>query len=208
MTLKIYGLVASRAIRPLWIAEESGVPYEHIPLHYRNGGARSPEMLALNPNGHIPVVVDGDIVLWESMACALYIARKYGGMLGPQTDADEAAMLMWSFWAVTECEKDALTTLMHREGMPEDQRKPELAHGAAQRLRAALKVLDQHLADREWITGERFTVADSNVAAVLMWARVGNAIAAQYTGLHRWLSACLTRPAYLKLREQVTATSS
>lgn len=203
MTLKIYGIVASRAIRPLWVAEEAGVTYEHVPIDYRNAGTRSAELLALNPNGHIPIVVDGEIVLWESMACALYMARKYGGkLLGPQNDAEEAAMLMWSFWVVNECEKDALTTLMHREGMPEDQRKPELAKAAAARLRAPLNVLNQHLEGRDWITGQRFTVADSNVAAVLMWAKVARAIGDEFIHLHRWLNVCLTRPAYLKLREQ------
>jgi glutathione S-transferase len=202
MTLKIYGITASRALRPLWVAEEASIAYEHVPVNYKNGGAKSADMMSLNPNGHVPVVDDGGVIVWESMACALYIARKYGGKLGAQTDAEEAAVLMWSFWVVNECEKDALTVLMHRVAMPEAERKPELADAAHRRLAAPLKVLNAYLQDKEWITGQRFTVADSNVASVLFWAQVGKAISDDCPHLQRWLSACLTRPAYLKLREQ------
>jgi glutathione S-transferase len=82
MTLKIYGIGASRAVRPIWTAIELGVPFEHIPTPFQGGATRSPEFLAINPNGHIPVLVDerpeGAVTVWESMACALYIARVYG----------------------------------------------------------------------------------------------------------------------------------
>ena len=71
MSLAIYGTTASRAARPLWVAEELHLVYAHIPLDYLDGGTRTPEFLALNPNGHIPVVDDGGVVVWESMACAL-----------------------------------------------------------------------------------------------------------------------------------------
>ena len=135
MTLKIYGISASRAARPLWAALELGVPFEHIAMTYKAGATRTPEFLALNPNGHIPVVVDerpeGTVTVWESMACALYIARVHGQADGqsitPANAREEAEALRWSFWTVTELEKDALTVLMHRMAMPQDQRKPELA---------------------------------------------------------------------------------
>ncbi len=79
MTLKIYGISASRAARPLWVALELGVPFEHIAMTYKAGATRTPEFLALNPNGHNPVVVDerpeGTVTVRESMACALYMAH-------------------------------------------------------------------------------------------------------------------------------------
>ena len=141
MQLKIYGIGASRAARPLWTALELGVPFEHLPTPYAGGTTRSPEFLALNPNGHIPVVVDerpeGTVTVWESMACALYIARVHGKANGqtitPATPREEAEALRWSFWTMTELEKDALTVLMHRMAMPQDQRKPELADQAESR---------------------------------------------------------------------------
>ena len=113
MTLKIYGISASRAARPLWAALELGVPFEHIAMTYKAGVTRTPEFLAINPNGHIPVVVDerpeGAVTVWESMACALYIARVHGQADGqsitPASPREEAETLRWSFWTVTELEK-------------------------------------------------------------------------------------------------------
>ena len=153
MSLKILGIAASRAVRPLWAAHELGLSFEHVPTPYQGGATRTPEFLALNPNGHIPVLVDsrpdGQVVVWESMACVLYLARVHGRAdgqgLAPSSPREEAEALRWSFWAVTELEKDALTVLMHRAAMPEDQRKPDLAEAAERRLRVPLGVLEQHL---------------------------------------------------------------
>ena len=85
MSLTIYGIPASRAIRPLWAACELGLSFRHVSLPYEGGATRTADFLALNPNGHIPVVVDerpesegGRVVVWESMACALYVARHHG----------------------------------------------------------------------------------------------------------------------------------
>ena len=116
MTLKIYGIGSSRALRPLWSALELGVAFEHIAMPYAGGATRTPEFLAINPNGHIPVVVDeraeGPVTVWESMACTLYLARMYGQPDGqsitPANAREEAEALRWSFWTVTELEKDAL----------------------------------------------------------------------------------------------------
>jgi glutathione S-transferase len=133
MSLKIYGIGASRAVRPLWVAAELGLNFEHIPVPYQGGATRTSEFLALNPNGHIPVIEDhrpeGTVTVWESMACALYLAKVHGTpdgqSIAPANAQEEADALRWSFWTVTEVEKDALTVLMHRLVMPVDQRKPE-----------------------------------------------------------------------------------
>ena len=68
MTLKIYGIAASRAARPLWVAHELGFPSEHVPTPSARGPTRTPEFLPPNPNGHIPVVADHRVIVWESMA--------------------------------------------------------------------------------------------------------------------------------------------
>ena len=82
MTLRIHGIPASRAIRPLWVATELGLNFDHVMTDYKGGHTRTPEFLALNPNGHIPVLTDdtpaGPVVVWESMACTLYIAKAHG----------------------------------------------------------------------------------------------------------------------------------
>ncbi|RYF42233.1 MAG: glutathione S-transferase family protein [Comamonadaceae bacterium] len=203
MTLKIYGIAASRTSRPLWVAQELGLDYQHIPQVYEGGATRTPEFLALNANGHIPVIDDDGIIVWESMACALYLAERFTGpdglSLAAHNHAERAEILRWSFWVVTECEKDALSFLMHRVAMAEERRKPELALQADRRLAPVLQVLEQHLQGRSYIAGERFTVADICVASVLAWVQRADAMTA-CPRVADWLQRCLARPAQLQVR--------
>lgn len=216
--ITIYGIAASRAVRPLWAAEELGLSHRHESVSYLRGGARTPEMLALNPNGHIPVMTDdrpeGRVTVWESMACVLYLVRVHGQPDGkgitPATAAEEAEALRWSFWTVTEVEKDALAVLMHRVAMPADQRKPELADAAEKRLHTPLSVLEQHLAARQaqghaHLAADRFTVADLCVASVLGWTKPAKDLLAAFPLTSAWLDRCLDRPAQQALRQKARA---
>lgn len=215
MGLSIHGIVTSRALRPLWAAVELGLPFEHVPTPYRDGATRRPDFLALNPNGHIPVLVDhraeGEVVVWESMACLLYLVRHHGrgdgSDIAPANPAEDAEALRWSFWTMTELEKDALTVLMHRAAMDPAQRKPELAAQAERRLLVPLRVLEQHVTrqgDRgqAWLAATRFTVADIAVASVLHWVAPAQAVLAQFPHTGAWLQRCLDRPAFQQLRPQ------
>ncbi len=212
MSLTIYGIAASRAVRPLWAATELGLRFEQVALNYASGATRTPEFLAINPNGHIPVVVDhravddgGEVVVWESMAGALYIARHHGQPDGlsitPATPREDADALRWSFWTVSECESDALTVLMHRMVMPPERRKPEIAEAAERRLVVPLRVIEQHLAAQEdrgqaHLAAARFTVADLCVASVLNWARPARALMDANPLTRDWVSRCIERPAH------------
>ena len=213
MGLTIYGIAASRAVRPLWAATELGLAFEHVPTPYQKGGTRTPEFLALNPNGHIPVLVDrrpeGEVVLWESMACTLYLARHHGkgdgSDLAPANAHEDAEALRWSFWTVNELEADALTVLMHRLAMPPEQRKPDLADAAERRLKVPLRVLEQHLqrqAERgqDHLAAQRFTVADLCVASVMGWVKPARALLEAHPATHAWLARCLDRPAQQAMR--------
>jgi glutathione S-transferase len=210
MALKLYGIAASRTSRPLWALEELGIPYERVKIDYRAGGSRTPSMLALNPNGHLPVLDDEGIIVWESMACCLYLAKKYTSevsqsegiaCLGALNLAEEADILRWTFWTVTEVEKDALIVLEHRLVMPENRRDPSYAEKAEKRLMVPLRVLEAHLAGRTYIAGERFTVADINVASVVTWIRPAAQMLAGFPKVSAWLKLCLERPAQIRVRE-------
>jgi glutathione S-transferase len=143
MALKIYGVARSRAFRTLWMAEELGIPYEHVKVDFADGGTRRPDYLAINPNGHVPAIDDNGFRLWESMAINLYLAKKYGsgaGGLYPQSLEDEARAWQWSFWGMTEVERSALTVLLNRIG-PEDRRDATAADEAERALATPLKVV-------------------------------------------------------------------
>ena len=204
MTLKIYGTAASRAARPLWVAQELGLAYEHIALSFLGGATRTPEFLKVNPNGRIPVVDDDGVLVWESMACTMYLAERFPGAdgesLAARNNTERAEILRWTFWVVTECEKDALLFLMHAMVMPAERRKPKLAEEALRHLSNPLRILNQHLQDRPYLAGERFTVADICVASVIAWVEGAGESMAQCPQLRDWLQRCLARPAFQQVR--------
>ena len=134
------------------------------------------------------------------MAINLYLARKHGGALAAQNLAEEAEVLKWSFWAITELERDALTVLMHRLAMPAEQRKPELAAQAEGALRKPLAVLNAHLESKDFMLDNRFTVVDINLACIINWVRPAKDLLGSYPHITRWLAACLAREAYVRLQ--------
>lgn len=199
--ITVYGIPASRAFRVLWMLEELGLEYRHVPTHFAGGGTRTAEFLKLNPNGHIPVLVDGETVLWESMAINLYLARRYGaGTLWPATVEDEGRAFQWSFWVMTEVEAALLAALLHRRILPEAQRNAALAEESVAKLAAPFAVLDGALRGRAHLLGEAFTVADLNVASVLSWTALAGLDLGRWPQLAAWFKRCVERPACTKAR--------
>lgn len=194
MTLKIYGIAASRAIRPLWAAEELGLPYEHLRWHYQGPETREPAYRAINPNGTVPAIDDDGLVLFESLAITLHLAqtRPEGGLWAD--DARGVAQIyQWTLWAATEAEPLARQWFHHTGFLPPEQRIPALAEEAIDKLQQRLRVLEDHLAARDWLLGERFTVADLNLAAVLQ--RLSVLARGELPHTHDWHRRCLARPA-------------
>ncbi len=129
--IKLYGISRSRASRSLWALEEIGVEYENVPTHF-SGDTKKPEFLALNPNGRVPVLTDGEVTLFESMAINLYLAKKYDGGLQPKTLEDEARAVQWSFWGMTELEAHLIQMLLHWVMLPEAERDASQIEAAAE----------------------------------------------------------------------------
>jgi glutathione S-transferase len=200
--LKIYGIPRSRAFRTLWMAKELGLDYENIPIGTDGVATRTPEFLAINPNGHIPAIDDDGVVLWESMAINLYLAKKYAdGSLYPSRVEDEARTWQWSFWGMTEVERPVLTALFHRAILPENQRDAALADRSEQELGRPLMVLDGAVANQPYLLGEHFTVADLNVASILSWARPARIDLSHVPKMADWFRRCAERPAARAARD-------
>ena len=202
MAIKIYGIARSRAARVLWMAKELGLDYEHIKVDFATGETRRPEHLALNPNGHVPVIDDHGFILCESMAINLYLAKKYGaGGLYPSSLQDEARAWQWSFWGMTEVERPLLTALMNRAVYPDKQRDAAAADTAERALAQPLAVLEGALARSANLLGDRFTVVDLNVASILAWARPAQIDMAAFPKVAEWLKNCAERPAARATRQ-------
>jgi len=195
--ITIYGIATSRAFRAYWMAEELGLDYQRVPLDFRGEGLQDPAYLALNPNGRIPTLVDGELVLWESMAINFYLAEKYGEQTGLWPDSIESRALanQWSHWVMHEVEGPLLSYLMHKRVLPEEKREAEKVSRNEGLLRKPFRILNDKLADRDYLADGRFTVADLNVAAVLSWSKPARYPMADYPELAAWLKRCLDRPA-------------
>jgi glutathione S-transferase len=199
--LQLYGNTRSRAIRCLWMLEEVGKPYRLVEKTTRADDLQTAEYLRLNPNARIPTLVDGDLVLWESMAINLYLAQKYDGPMhcaGPEVLGIAA---QWSFWAMLEIEPLLLNLLEHRALLAEFSRDASAVERNELLLKRPLGVLNNALTGRGYLAGDSFTVADLNVAGILVWAKMARLDLSAYPELTRWLNACLARPAYMRLRD-------
>ncbi len=217
--ITVYGSANSRAFRVLWLLEELGVPYTHVPVDFASGETREPAFLAINPNGHVPALVDGELRLFESLAINLYLAERYGKPpFWPASLPDRARTAQWSFWAMSECEAHGFAVLFagsgaqferwrawteteaFRETHPaEPPRSPEQVALAARAAEAALRlpfrVLDAELAGRPYLMGADFGAADLNVASVLTSVLLARMDLKPYPHLDAWLRSCTRRPA-------------
>lgn len=192
----IYGITRSRAFRSLWAAEELGLDCEQAQVSFMDGSSRTPEFLAINPMGAVPALVDGELKMSESLAINLYLAKKHADRgLWPATLEDEARVFQWTLWVATEVEPSASTILFHAALLPEDKRDPALLAAAQKKIAKPLAVLDQHLADRDYLLGDGFTIADLNVASVMSWLQVSRQDLSAWPRVVAWMARCLKRPA-------------
>jgi glutathione S-transferase len=191
---KLYGISNSRALRAIWGIEEVGIDYEHIQVNY-GADSKSDQYLEVNPNGRIPALVDGDLTLVESMAINLYLTKRYGGALYPNNPQDEAHALQWSVWAISEIEPLQMQMVIQLLFMPEEKRDAKVIERARKGLQRPLKVLNATLANRAFLLGDVFSVADLNVASVMYLFKSIQIDCSEHVHITRWLKACYARPA-------------
>ena len=195
--IKLYGVPTSRAGRCIWALEELGVPFELVPVSF-SGDNKKPEYLAVNPNGRVPALDDEGLVLFESLAINLHLARKYDGGKGlwPASADDQSRAVQWSLWTANELEPHVIGHLLNSRMLPEAMRDAAKVKAAVEALPKPLAVLNAALAGREHILGGAFTVADLNIAAVLTlgW-KMGAFDATAYPNVTAWLERVNARPA-------------
>ncbi len=202
--LTLYGVYRSRASRPLWLLAECRTPFSHVPViqAYRLAdplagdaplNTATPGFLAINPSGQVPALQDGALVLTESLAICLHIARKYGGDLGPQSDDETALMENWALFAATAIEPAALEILYTPDDGSADRTR--ILRAATDRLSRPLARLEAHLTGRDWLF-DRFTVADIMLAECLRYGAGHAPAMAAFPQTCRWLDAAHDRPAF------------
>jgi glutathione S-transferase len=188
MKMKLYEFGPTRSIRVRWTLQELGVDFEPVRINLVAGEHQRPEFLEINPAGKIPVLVDGDLVLTESVAIVLYLAEKYSnqGLLPSGLD-QRAQVNRWLLFAATELEQPLWRISRHTALYPEDQRLPGDVILASQEFKAMAAVLEEHMQQRQFVVGDSVTVADFVLAYTLDW---GNE--------YRLLDHCRQLVAYMK----------
>jgi glutathione S-transferase len=192
--VKLFGQARSRASRSLWMLEEIGIPYEHVPVRPYTE-SRSASYLRINPNGHIPSLDDHGFIIWESLAINLYLAETYARPpLWPAGTKDHGRIYQWSFWAANEAESRIVSIVKSVS-----KRGPDLPKDLEQ-LDAILRVLEGEL-DGPYLLGDVFTVADLNVASTLREpgeqgiSGIAEVDLAPFPKVSHWLDRCSARPA-------------
>jgi glutathione S-transferase len=209
--ITIHGVYRSRASRNIWLLEEIGCVWRLEPViqAYRlsdpaapdaHPNTLSPGFLALSPQGAIPVMEDGDLVLTESLAINLYLARAYGGDLAPRNPSEDALMQQWALYGATAVEPSALLLMYAhvdgKGGSPEG--RAEIA-GLVEKLRRPMAVLEAHLTAHGHMVGGRFTVADINMAEIVRYAASDADLMSAYPKVSAWLEALHARPAFQRM---------
>jgi len=206
--LTIYGVYRSRATRTLWLAGELGLEFRHVPVIQARRvtdplaadapiNTLTPSFLAINPMGTIPCIEDDGMVLYESMAINMYLARKHGTALAPSDLSEDALMMQWSFFAATEIETNALKiSSTVAEGLAGTDAGQAVIEVAARMLRRPFKVLEQHLSGNDYLVGNRFSVADINAAEVVRYAQAHVPLFDANPAVRAWLERCQSRPAF------------
>jgi glutathione S-transferase len=181
LELTLWGRSSSANVQKvLWALAELGLPYEHKLVGGAHGGLDEPHYRAMNPNGLVPTLVDGDLVLWESHAILRYLAATYGAETLWRADIRERAIVdQWTDWTATTFQPAWIAVFWLFVRTPREQHDRKAIASAYAKALSALRILDVHLADRDYLAGNRLSYADL----------------AAGVALYRWFTMDIDRPA-------------
>ncbi len=182
----------TRDLRVLWALEEMGLPYEIVGLDHPNHDLESDAFRAKNPFGQIPVLDDEGVLVTESGAILLYLARKSGKLM-PRDLAGEAQVLRWSVAALNSVEVPVLASwFVGLSGGKGTKPHDALLQWSALRL----EQLDGWLANRTFVATDDFTVADILMTHVLSASSTDQALVKPHANVSAYLARCTDRPAW------------
>ncbi len=164
--LKIWGRKNSSNVQKvMWAVGELALTHEHVEVGGAFGGNREPAYLALNPNGLVPTIDDGGLVLWESNAIVRYLAGKYGaGTLAPSDIATRARADQWMDWQLSVVNPVMVTAYWGLIRTPPEKRDHAAIAAAKTKYTDAMKILDGQLGKTRFVAGDAFCMGDIPVA--------------------------------------------
>lgn len=162
MALRVWGRRSAFNVQKvLWAVGELGLPHQHIAAGGSFGGLDDPAFLAMNPHGRIPVIDDDGLVVWESNSIVRYLAARHGATtLWPGDPGARSLADRWMDWALATLQRDFLDLFWGYYRTPDDARDWPFIRDRVERCATHFRLLDRHLADRDYLAGDGFTMAD------------------------------------------------
>ncbi|MBU2648402.1 glutathione S-transferase family protein [bacterium] len=186
--IKLYGSKMTSAFRCHLLLKEMGVPFEEVPIDLSKGEHKSEAFLKLNPNGKVPCMVEGDFILWESMAINRYLTHKYQPALLGNSPEQAALIDQWSYWAILSVQPHLFNLFLSKEAAIIEQSKAALS--------PMHQILDNHLAGKTYMLGDNFTLADINVGSVILVNMLVKNDISAFSNIGQWVQTLFARPSF------------
>ncbi|WFU36977.1 glutathione S-transferase family protein [Bradyrhizobium brasilense] len=200
--LTIWGRANSVNVQKvLWCLAELDLPYQRIDAGMQFGKNDQPDYLAMNPNGRVPTLVDGDFVLWESNSVMRYLCMAYGhgAPLYPQAPTARAAVDRWLDWTLSTLQPVDRPVFWGLVRTPPEKRDMVQIQKDADAEGVAWRVVEAQLARRRFIEGDQFTIADVALGAFARrWLGVEGVTKPKLPHLERWFGEIAGRPAFVR----------
>jgi glutathione S-transferase len=198
MSLIFYYAPMTSATRIHWALEELGIPFEKRKVDLAKGEQKTPEFLAQNPNGKVPLLVDDGAAIFESLAILLYLGERYGVDQGlfPTERVERACAVTWMCWAQVSLAEVATRVLRNTsERIPEGERNEKAAAAARTELHDLLAIADKAMEGKAYLLGEKFSFADLAIAGYAPFFTHVGADLSKFENVQAWFTRCTTRPA-------------
>ena len=198
MSLTVWGRLNSINVQKvMWALDEIGLAYQHVPAGGDFGGLDTPAFRAMNPHGHVPVIDDGGVVVWESGAILRHLCAEHSaGVLWPLAPAARAQADQWMDWCQTALQPNLMGFFWGWYRMPEPlrdaNRNAQLLAGA----HADFAALDAMLAHSDYLAGDQLTMGDIPAGALLYRYFEMDIARPDLPRLRAWYDRLAQRPAY------------
>ncbi len=204
--MKLYYIPTTRAVRPRWLLEEMGIPYELVSVNIK--ATQQPEYQKLHPHGKVPILIDGEITMFESAAICTYLADKYldKGFAPKPSQPERSYYYQWLFYATSTLEPpvehfifDTIPSLPEKI-IPKKVRSAISTEVALQWFNKVAEPLRKSIADNNYLVANQFSAADIVIAGVLLWAKKLGMLS-DSDSLTKYLNNLIQRPAFLRANE-------
>lgn len=194
--MRLYETPRTRSSRCRWVLQELGVPFESVQVDLFHGEQRATDFLDLNPFGRVPVLIDDQLVLSESIAICLYLADKYKekGLVPPSGTPERGVHDQWLLFCATEIDQPLWQIRRHTTLYPPEKQLSEEVAISRENFHQAAAVLEQGVRGKKHLINDAFTVVDIVLSQTLLWAS-GYGLLTEHPGLETYFKTHIARSA-------------